>query len=850
MREGGRTPERNAEIDRAFAGALNLDPADRTEYLDVLRREDPELAAAVERLLDASARPDARLDPDRWARGRIRGHAGPPQPHRPGDRVGAYRILREIGRGGMSVVYLAERVDGLFEQRVALKFLGVSHEVGVLRFARERRILAGLTHPNIARLLDGGSDDRGRPYIIMEYVDGRPLDVYCNQSGAGLRQRLDLIAVVASAVEYAHRNLVVHRDLKPSNILVTDGQVKLVDFGIAKLLDPPETGGAEPPITHTLIRALTPEYASPEQLRGDRITTASDVYQLGVVLYELLAGCRPWAADGARAAAMERAIREGALVAPSTRVARGRVAPPGLGDARALRQRLRGDLDAIVTKAMAWEPEGRYASVGELRDDLLRFRQGVPVRARPPTTLGAAAKFARRHRTGVAAVVGVALVLAGYATTVTVQSNRLAAEAAKTEQVKDILAGLFTIANPAVSRGEPAASELLDAGARRITELGGQPEVQAELMEVLGRVYGALGHYDEAADLLQRSLQFQRDGPGRSDADLARTAYLLASMRHIQGRLEEAESLLREALGIQRRVLGERSAEVGSTLNELGDLLHSMGRLVEAESVLIQALAIQSSAGSPAMETEGHLGNVYRDRGAFPQAEAHYRRSVAAAEAESGALDPVASLTRSELALLLIQMGRESEADSLLRQNLEVYGTLYPRGHAMMGTTFRNLGILRLHQGQPEEALDLLERAATIYRRTVGEGTPLLPRTRRYVAEALLATGRPEAAATAAAAAISTLSERNLAGHQAVADALEILALARLEQGRPADAVRHLEEALALRERLSVSSDPRLHRTRARLIDAVARAEAARPGAAAGRPDAVVRVDATPDAWR
>jgi serine/threonine-protein kinase len=693
---------------------------------------------------------------------------------------------------------------------------------------RERQILAGLTHPNIARLLDGGTDERGRPYIVMEHVEGRPLDVFCDETGADLPRRLDLVGVVADAVEYAHRNLVVHRDLKPSNILVTDdGQVKLLDFGIAKLLSPPESDEGRTPPTRTLFRAFTPEYASPEQLLGGRITTSTDVYQLGILLYELLAGRRPFSLAGASPAEMERAICEAEPPPPSVTAARQQRTVPGLEDPPTLRRRLRGDLDTIILKAMATEPERRYASVGELRDDLLRFRQGVPVRARNPTTLYRTAKFIRRHYTGVAAAAGLAALLAGYVVTVTVQSRRLVAEAAKTEQVTQILAGLFTAANPGVSQGdEPTASDLLEAGARRVAELQGQPDVQAELMTLLGEVYGTLGQFDRAADLLQPALELRRRELRSSDPELARTAHLLAQMRHIQGRLDEAEALMREALDIRRRELGERSGWVGITLDDLGDLLHTRGELVEAETVLRRALAIEGAAGFSTATAERHLANVHRDRGASDAAEALYRRSLAATEARFGAVDPIASLTRSELAFLLAETGRHDEAEALLLQNFSIYETLYPDGHAMVGTTFRNLGILRLREGRPEEALESFERALSIYTETLGEESSMIPRTRRYMAEALLVRREPQAAAKEALQAIGGLRERGLSRHPALVDALEILALSELELAHSAEAVDLLTEALALRQQLSVAADPRLQITRARLAAAVARSAA------------------------
>src|SRR5690606_38624884 len=284
--------------------------------------------------------------------------------------------------------------------RVALKFLRVANGVALRRFDRERRILAELDHPNIARLLDGGTDAQGHPYIVMEFVEGRPIDAHCDETGADLDGRLDLFAAVAEAVEYAHRNLVVHRDIKPSNILVTEGgHVKLLDFGIAKLLDPEEQadegGNARAPITEAMVRVLTPDYASPEQVRGLRITTASDVYELGVLLYELLTGRRPFSLSHAGAVEVERVVCHQDPLPPSRVVAAVEADRDDGTSGRVRSRELRGDLDTIILKALAKEPELRYASVTELREDLGRFRRGLPVRARPPTLRYRAGRFVR-----------------------------------------------------------------------------------------------------------------------------------------------------------------------------------------------------------------------------------------------------------------------------------------------------------------------------------------------------------------------------------------------------------------------------------------------------------------------
>ncbi len=815
--------QRNAEIDRALSVAIELDAAERDSYLAGVRARDPALADAVGRLLAELADPDPRLDPERWRGRPLRMYSDAPA-QRDGERVGPYRIVKELGRGGMSVVYLAERADGLYDQQVALKFLGISHEFGVRRFAQERRILAALDHSRIARLLDGGADALGRPYIVMEYVEGWSLDEYCTRSNAAIARRIDLVCQVADALEYAHRNLVVHRDIKPSNIMVTDdGRVKLLDFGIAKLLASGDAEGSAV-ATQTMVRLLTPEYASPEQVRGERIGTASDVYQLGVVLYELLSGQRPFSLGNATASEIERAVCHQEPQPPSTAAVKAEGAAQSREERVALGRRLRGDLDSIVLKALAKEPGLRYASVGELRDDLLRYREGVPIRARQHTRLYRAAKFVRRHRMAVAVSALLVALLGAYAVTITLHSRRVAAEAARTERVMEILASVFTAANPGVSRGEePTASELLESGARRVrAELGHQPDIQAEMMTLLGGVYVTLGRYDDAALLVEDALAVRRRILRPNDPKLAHTTQLLGQIRHVQGRLTDAEELLREAVTIGTRIHGERSWQVADALDELGDLLHTRGDMVEAATVLTRAVAIHRARGSDAPTAARNLANVHRDRGAYASADSLYRGSLAASESRFGTSDPISALTRSELSVLLAETGRHAEAESLLHVNRGVYESLYPDGHAMMGTTVRNLGLVRLRQQRYADANDLFLHALTVYRNTLGEESSLVPRVQRYLAEVLLELGDAGAARELASAAAERMRALGIHSHPAIADALEVEGRAALALGSAEEAARLLTAALEMRERLSIAADPRIHVTQGHLRAALA----------------------------
>ena len=407
-------PDRWRVIERVLDEALAHEPEHWQAVLDETCSNDPELRAEVESLLrQAGSAQDFLASPPLAMAAAIVAESKPgaADANAAGRRVGAYRLIREIGRGGMSRVYLAERADGQFEQRVAVKLVrpGLDSELDQARFRVERQILAGLNHPDIARLFDGGVDGDGSPYLVLEYVEGKPINVHCEEHTLTSTERLRLFLPVLEAVQYAHRNLVVHRDLKPSNILVTaDGEVKLLDFGLAKLLEP---AANDESLTQTGQRWMTPEYAAPEQVRADPVTTATDIYQLGAVLYELLTGTPPFGRRVRGLHELEDAIMHDAPRAPSA--------------ASAARKELRGDVDAIVLQALRKEPERRYASAAAFRDDIERFLNGQPVRARPDTALYRVRKFVRRNAI-VSAATALAVVTLVAATALSVSGMRQA----------------------------------------------------------------------------------------------------------------------------------------------------------------------------------------------------------------------------------------------------------------------------------------------------------------------------------------------------------------------------------------------------------------------------------------
>jgi serine/threonine-protein kinase len=526
------------EMERLFNEALGHDPATRTRWL-AAACPDEALRAEVERLLAAEAGAEDRLRD-------VLAGAVPPAPIEKATRIGPYRLIHELGRGGMGSVWLAERADAEYVDRVAIKLIRAdAASPGLIRrFLSERQILANLKHPNIARLLDGGTTDDGRPYLVMEYIEGDPIDVYCDRHRLSVADRIALVRQVAGALQFAHTNLVVHRDIKPSNILVTsDGAPRLLDFGIAKILDP-ATMPHRVAETGTGHRLMTPAYASPEQVRGDAVTTAADVYSIAVVLYELLTGRLPYRTESAQPHDLARLILEVQPEQPSTAVAADAPVERNTTLQR-LRRQLEGDLDNILLVALRKEPERRYASIEQFAADLGRHLDGHPVVARPDTWPYRAGKFVKRNRGAVAAGMSTFLTLAFFALSVAIQANRIRRERdianrerEKAESVTAFLVDVFDAADPNNARGtEVTAREILAEGGRKAkTELADQPEVQAAAMETIGNVYRALGEYDSAAPFLQAAHDRRLAALGPNSLDYATSLTELGLLARILNR--------------------------------------------------------------------------------------------------------------------------------------------------------------------------------------------------------------------------------------------------------------------------------------------------------------------------
>lgn len=589
--------------DRIFRGAIHASDAQRGAYISEACGGDDVLRKYVEELLAADGQSDQHL------RAAIGGAAGEVAEGAAGGwsgrMLGAYRIEGRIAAGGMGVVFRARRSDAQFERQVAVKLVNspFASEEARRRFRAERQILADLDHPNIAQLLDGGTTEEGIPYLVMDLIEGVPIDEFCDRGRLTVEDRLRLFLQVCSAVQYAHQHLIVHRDLKPSNILVTaEGKPKLLDFGIAKLLG--AEGAAAAALTAVESRLLTPQHASPEQVRGATITTASDIYSLGVLLYELLCGRFPYQLTSTVPLELERAICNTEPLIPSSAVASctDRAELQAIAEQRrmstqALRRRLQGDLDNIVLMAMRKEPRDRYQTVRALADDIEGHLKHEPIAAQAPTWRYRARKFLQRHSWGAAASASVLVTIAGlvgfYTWRLAAERDRFAQERATAEEVSKYLVGLFENANPTRARPDVTAREVLERSAEEIERLRAeQPIVAARLMISMGRAYAGLAMYERANALLQQALALRRAILGPEHLEVAEALHYLgvsqAELRDYKGAL----ATLREALRIREAALGPEALAAAETLIEIGFVQMRLGDYRATGAALRRAVPI------------------------------------------------------------------------------------------------------------------------------------------------------------------------------------------------------------------------------------------------------------------
>jgi serine/threonine-protein kinase len=662
-------PERWKRVEELFSKCLELPTALRSRHLAEACAGDPELRREVESLLAHAGKPSfletpavEQIAPDALP--------GADEERWIGRRVGAFQVDKLLAAGGMGAVYLAHRDDDAFEQLAAVKIVKPGFDTGGLlaRFLQERQTLAALDHPNIASLLDGGTTEDGRPYLIMEYIDGLPLHTWCAEEQPSLNRRIELFEAICSGVQHAHRNLVVHRDLKPMNIMVTrEGVPKLLDFGIAKLLETSIDGSQ----TLSPLQLLTPEYASPEQIRGEVVTTASDVYSLGVILYELLAKAKPYEVETRARHEMERIVCE------------RRVDPPSRHQPQ-----LATDLDAITMMCLRKEPERRYEGVGQLAEDLQRFRSQLPVRARPDSLWYRVGKYMRRNRLPVA-LSGLAsvLLIAGVASTL-YQSDLARRRAVTSARVADVLVDIFLNADPWETGGESLpVRELLRRGvdtARR--DLAGEPEILGAFLATLGRVHLNLGDQSVARALLVEADDLLA-GRARPDQELlGDTLFHLGVALRRSGELLEAERVHRQAMKYRIDEFGENSLPVASSRNTLALVLQNAERYEEAETLLLEALRT--------------------------------RRRLLPPES------PEIAVSLSNLGWLALQRDDLGTARDLFEEALVIQESAWDGDHPDLATTLNNLGYLDQIQEDLGSALDRHQAALAMRLRVFGEDHP------------------------------------------------------------------------------------------------------------------------------
>jgi eukaryotic-like serine/threonine-protein kinase len=724
--------------------------------------------------------------------------------------VGSYKLIAILGEGGTGTVYLGERADHQYSAQVAVKIIDYAAVQGSFgeRFRAERQILASLNHPNIARLLDAGETDDGQPYLIMEHVQGEPVDQYCDRKQLSLERRLRLFTQICSAVQYAHQNLIVHRDLKPANIMVSEeGVPKLLDFGIAKLLDAGESART-PELTRINDRLLTPEYASPEQILGGMITTASDVYSLGVVLYQLVCGLRPYKVPAsASQLELERSICISDPDRPSTAVRRAEKSEypiDAIADARGatverLARQLHGDIDAVVLRALRKEPHHRYGSVEQLSADIERYLNHEGVQAAQGNWLYYGRRFARRHALGVAAgsaflvfVIGVAIVMSIQRQQIASALERATQQGQRAETVSDFMLDVFTAADPFVHFGkEPTARNLLDQAARRIqVDLSQQPEVRARLLEAIGGSYRRMGQPERAIPYLQEAVQIQRSIQSQDVRLGSLLAELAIAQREI-ARYEESDRTFSEALEFVLRSDEKQSEAHAQLLVDLGRLEMVRSNTEQAAQYLHSALdlmrKLRGSRDPEVASILSDLANVQMWRNDLGQAEATARAAVDI-YAGTPSTHPDRIMADSLLAQILLYTGQIDESSRIFERVLSAQRFVYGSDNPVVAESLGNLAQVRVARAEYDKAETLIREALTIHRDGDSAAGHRIGYLQTMLGTVLLKKQEYQEAETVIREALDLFSTALPADHQYVASAEYYLGEALLGQQKFADA--------------------------------------------------------------
>jgi len=754
------TPDQWQAVSPFLDRALSLSQEQRREWLTDFRVQRPDLADLLEKLLDEH-------------RALAQEHFLELEPPRPaddssitGETLGAYKLISRIGEGGMGKVCLAERVDGRFERQVAVKFLhfATASQGIVERFKREGRILGQLTHPHIAELIDAGVAAQGEPYLVLEYVRGKQIDEYCDERKLGVDARIKLFLDVLGAVAHAHANLIVHRDIKPSNVLVSsEGDVKLLDFGIAKLLADDTNAGVATRLTLEGGGAMTPLFAAPEQVTGGPITTATDVYALGALLFLLLTGSPPAGHGPHSPADLVKSITEIDTLAASQAVASSKdtAAAEKRGTTlEKLHRWLRGDLDTIVAKALKKNPGERYTSVAAIADDLHRYLKQEPISARPDTLAYRTAKFVRRNRTAVALSTLASLaIIAGVtgtliqARTARRQRDTALRERDRASRITDFMTKMFKVSDPSEARGNTiTAREVLDKASNQIqTGLVQDAETQAQMMSVMGNVYFGLGLYPRAESLFRQAVEIRHRALGPDHPETLLSVSDLGRALATQGHYPDAEKLLRETLVLQKRVLGPEHPDTLMTMQRLAVVFSSEeGRLADAEKLSRETLEIRRRAlGPDHTDTLHSMDNLawtlLRER-RFPEAEKLQRDALAIEVRVQGPDDPNTLDSQNRMARILSLEGHYPEAEQVQREALDAERRVLGPEHMFTLRSLNNLADILDREGHYSEAEKLCTEIREIDMRVFGPDNPATALTTYSLAALAAVQGHRERA--------------------------------------------------------------------------------------------------------
>ncbi|MFZ0454677.1 MAG: serine/threonine-protein kinase [Ignavibacteriaceae bacterium] len=764
-----------------FEEALKLDEPERTEFLLDACGNDSELLAEVRSLIDADTNVPSVL----------KGQASdainiPPRKNYEGTIIGSYKIISQIAEGGMGSVFLAERADGQFEQKVALKLIkpGMNSSEIIKRFQFERQILARLQHPNIARLLDGGLTEENLPYFTMDYVEGENIYEYCNKNNLSINERLKLFSKVCNAIQYAHQNLVIHRDLKPSNIIVKkDGTVKLLDFGIAKVFTEDDSF-EQSALTRTGLFVMTPEYASPEQIRGEAITTSTDIYSLGLILYQLITGEKAYEIKTQSPLELEKIICFTEPAKPSSAIKslqlKDKIKAEKISRAHKtgidkLIKTLSGDLDNICLTALRKEQERRYSSAEQFQQDIENYLYGRPVSARQNTIYYRTNKFIVRHKIAVISAFSIFLIGAMLTTFYFIQlkkeRDKAQNEAQKAEQVSEFLKNIFKLSDPYEARGETiTARELLDKGAQKIDqELSGQPDVKATMLSLIGGVYTNLGLFDKSEILLKKALDI-RNKFNSNSMEEAKSLRDLGQLYTYKGEYSKADTLLTKALNIYKNnslkednnygwIIGnlawvykstgnysksesyykkaievlkknkDNNEELLTMMNNFALELHEEGNYDDAEKMFDETLRLQKKlyGDKPHPEistTTYNLAELLRDRGKYDEAEKMFKTSLSMDTQLSGPENPDVAYSLQGLASVYKIKGDFNEAKKLFVNVLNMRKKFLGDNHPDVAYAISNIGLLYFAEEKYDSSKKYYERALLLHKKLNGPNHP------------------------------------------------------------------------------------------------------------------------------